>query len=186
MVAITSWLVSPVILYSIVAVGTSLSYMMENCVAAVFPRPTRSAHWLVVISIVISHVTVGSISSVNCDQLIVWKLIQVQFVIVIPVSVNPVTSSEKSTVMVNQVFVYQILLLVIVDAGCVWSIRVTFALTIQVETSQESSKSKIPLVRKVYVYGSGMPAGLFVTTTHDSSKAHMVAVTLPLVGVDGL
>jgi hypothetical protein len=62
---------------------------------------------------------------------------------------NPVTSSEKSTVIVNHVFVYQILFPVSVTEGGVISIRVTSALTVPVDRSPESSKSKIPLPVKV-------------------------------------
>lgn len=102
-----------------------------------------------------------------------------------PVSMNHVTSSEKSTVMVNPVFVYQILFPVIVTEGAILSIRVTSALTVPVDISPESSKSKNPLSVNVYVYGSGTPHGLLVMTTHDSSKEPIVAATLPLVAVDG-
>ena len=136
-------------------------------------------------STVTNHVAVGVRLNVNCDQLMLVKLVSAPFVMTMPVSMNHVTSSEKLTVMVRPVLVYQTLSPVSVIEGAVVSIHVTSALTVPVDTSPEISKSNIPLIANVYVYGSGTPHGLLVTTTQDSSNEPMVAVTLPLVAVDG-
>ncbi|MBU0626641.1 hypothetical protein KKG31_04975 [Patescibacteria group bacterium] len=109
----------------------------------------------------------------------VVKLLSVQFVMTRSPDINHVTVSEKSTVMVNHVFVYQDASHVSITVGAILSIQFTVAVTIPVEISQESSKSNVPLVLKTYV--SLHP--LFVITTPDSSKAPITAVTSPLVKV---
>lgn len=98
------------------------------------------------------QVAVGVRLNVNCDQLIIVKLVSVQFVMTMPVSINHVTSSEKSTVMVNQVFVYQILLPVSVTVGAALSIRFTMASIEPVSTPHEEySNRKFPLLLKICV-----------------------------------
>jgi hypothetical protein len=77
-------------------------------------------------------------------------LLIVQFVHKIPVSVNHTTSSEKSTLIVNHVLVYHVLLLLSIGEGCVLSIHVTVASIAPVSIPHdEYSKRKFPIVLKI-------------------------------------